>query len=240
MTILEALSGSRFNPRFLATRDSNPHFSLHRLRRFQRLVERQGGGLLSRWWSSFRRRPGHVGWWVDSWRRTSGLGRQPRAATSHLVVLLRLPTSSCTLYSDPGLSASASSIAGWHGVRLSAGFLVDYYLLTASVGARPQLEPSAARPHTAALPSHVSCARTHCAACVSRSCTDHRRRSPAAASASISIGGGARRSSSTRAAPSLSPVRPPAAAAAQQPPLQQQQQPPQQPPPKQQQQQQQQ
>ena len=45
-------------------------------------------------------------------------------ATSHLVVLLRLPTSSCTLYSDPGLSASASSIAGCHVVQLSAGFLV--------------------------------------------------------------------------------------------------------------------
>ena len=60
------------------------------------------------------------------------------------------PSSSWTLYSDPDLSVTASSIAGWHGVRLSAGFLVDYYLLAASDGVRPPLEPSAALPHTAA------------------------------------------------------------------------------------------
>ena len=31
----------------------------------EHLVERQCCGLLSRWWSSFERRPGHVAWWVD-------------------------------------------------------------------------------------------------------------------------------------------------------------------------------
>ena len=54
------------------------------------------------------------------------------------------------LISDPGLVPTASSTAGWHGVRFSAGCFVDYYLLTTCDGARPPLEPSAALPHTAA------------------------------------------------------------------------------------------
>ena len=49
--------------------------------------------------------------------------------------------------SDPGPVPSASSIAGWHGVRHSAGCFMDYYLLSSSDGARPPLEPSDARPH---------------------------------------------------------------------------------------------
>ena len=52
--------------------------------------------------------------------------------------------------SHPGPVPSASSIAGWHGVRFSAGCFVDYYLLTTCDGARLPLEPSAALPHTAA------------------------------------------------------------------------------------------
>ena len=86
--------------------------------------------------------------------RAAGFHDMPRSSARcrpHILLSrLRGPILELDTISDPGLSPSASSIAGWHGVRLSAGSLVDYYLLTASDGARPPLEPSAALPHTAA------------------------------------------------------------------------------------------
>ena len=66
-------------------------------------------------------------------------------------------------YSHPGPLPTASQHCWRHGVRLSAGCLVDYYLLTASLGACEPLEPSNARPRAAALPqpSHFSAHLTH-------------------------------------------------------------------------------
>ena len=87
-------------------------------------------------------------------RRAAGFHEMPgssaRCRPHILLSRPRGPSLELDAITDPGLSPSASSIAGWHGVRLSAGSLVDYYLLTASDGARPPLEPSAALPHTAA------------------------------------------------------------------------------------------
>ena len=87
-------------------------------------------------------------------RRAAGFHDMPRSSARcrpHILLSwLRGPGLEPDTISDPGPVPTASSIAGWHGVRHSAGCFVDYYLLTASDGARPPLEPSAALPHTAA------------------------------------------------------------------------------------------
>ena len=63
----------------------------------------------------------------------------------------------------PGPVPSASQHCWRHGVRLSAGCLVDHYLLTVLNGAWPPLYPSNARPRAAALsqPAHFSAHLTH-------------------------------------------------------------------------------
>ena len=87
-------------------------------------------------------------------RRAAGFHDMPRSSARcrpHILLSRpRGPDLELDPISDPGPVPTASSIAGWHGVRHSAGCFVDYYLLTASDGARPPLEPSAALPHTAA------------------------------------------------------------------------------------------
>ena len=87
-------------------------------------------------------------------RRAAGFHDMPRSSARcrpHILLSrLRRPDLELDTISHPGPVPNASSIAGWLGVRLSDGCLVGYYLLTASDGARPPLEPSAALPHTAA------------------------------------------------------------------------------------------
>ena len=87
--------------------------------------------------------------------RTATTCRAPQRGPGFAAASVRRgrPTSSCTLFQTQGRCPlpPAQLLVGTESNRQhSAGCFVDYYILTASVGARPPLEPSAARPHTAA------------------------------------------------------------------------------------------
>ena len=67
-------------------------------------------------------------------RRAARFHDMPRSSARcrpHILLSwLRGPGLEPDTISDPGPVPTASSIAGWHGVRFSAGCFVDYYLLT--------------------------------------------------------------------------------------------------------------
>ena len=137
------------------------------------------------------------------------LGRQPRAATSHLVVPQRLLAAHCRHSNGPDsrrswIQAGGGPTADGHTWCARLWPVYDR-LQTTYKGARL---PSKRTRHTCPRMRHV---HVLTATCVSRSCTGHWRRPPAGAPASTTFGGGTRRSSSTRAAAPRSLVRPPAA-----------------------------